>query len=625
MRGFFIFKLLLITTSNTSLMSKQLLFISTAIIIFLFSFSACNSGKNEALTAQEILGNPNYPAISYGGYRNHNRADAPSVADIKEDLAIMHAAGFRVLRTYHARLYNHTPNLLKAISEMKESDPSFEMYVMLGAWIQCANAWSDSPNHSLGDTLNNRAEIDSAIAMAQAYPDIVKVIAVGNESMVHWASGYYVTPKIVLKWVQLLQNLKNDGSLPQELWITSSDNFASWGGGEDYYKTTELEELINTVDYVSMHTYPFHDTHYNPEFWYVPKAEEKLGKLAQIESAMKRALNHSKDQYWRVKSYLEELGVDKPIHIGETGWASVATDLYGDEGSKAADEHKQKIYYENMREWTDSLGISCFYFEAFDEPWKDQGNAYGSENHFGLFTVDGKAKHALWPMVDAGNFEGLSRGGSNIIKTMKGNELYLQLKTQRPPYRSQASRNTIATTAQNRKPGEPVTEQKLILVTDEEENDLNDYAYPSAKVKLNSWDGTCGISLNADNIIEINTGSGDWWGCALELDADGKGENLQDFAEGFIHFDVKGNTNATVQIGFQSGVWAVGNQVNAHTVFAPNTSRTITSSWQSFEIPVNKISGKADLQNVTSLLYILGTANNDGKEIQLRNVYWSKN
>lgn len=605
-------------------MYTKKVFTGASIIVILLTALSCTTPKIESRTAEELLGNTNYPAISYGGYRNHNRADAPTIADIKEDLAIMHAAGFRVLRTYHARLYNHTPNLLRAITEMKEADPSFEMYVMLGAWIQCANAWTDSPNHAIGDTINNKAEIDSAVAMAKAYPDIVKVIAVGNESMVHWASGYYVEPSVVLRWVEHLQNLKQEGDLPKSLWITSSDNFASWGGGEDYYKTDVLEKLIKTVDYVSVHTYPFHDTHYNPDFWYVPKEEEGLAKEAQIELAMKRALNHGRKQFGNVKSYIEELGLAKPVHIGETGWASIATDLYGVEGSKAADEYKQHLYYQYMRGWTDSLGISCFYFEAFDEPWKDQGNVNGSENHFGLFTVDGKAKYSLWPMVDAGNFDGLTRGGNAISKTLNGNEDYLHLKTQRPPIRSQSSRNSITTVATNRNIGEPVEAIKLILIADKGEHVENDYTYPSKKVKLNSWDGTCGISLNADNVIEINTGSGEWWGCALELDAQGKGENMQAFANGTIHFDLRGSTMATVQIGFQSGVWSMGNQVNAHAVFTPGTERQVTNEWQTYQIPISEISKEANLKNITSLLYLLGTANNDGKEIQLRNVYWSQ-
>ena len=63
-------------------------------------------------------------------------------------------------------------------------------------------------------------------------------------------------------------------------------------------------------------------------------------------------------------------------------------------GSRATDEYKSGMYYKLMREWTNEAGISCFYFEGFNEPWKDSKNPMGSENHFGLITVDGKAKYA---------------------------------------------------------------------------------------------------------------------------------------------------------------------------------------------------------------------------------------
>ncbi|MDP3930588.1 MAG: glycosyl hydrolase family 17, partial [Bacteroidota bacterium] len=66
--------------------------------------------------------------------------------------------------------------------------------------------------------------------------------------------------------------------------------------------------------------------------------------------------------------------------------------------------------------------ITCFYFEAFDEKWKDAKNPMGSENHFGLFTIDGKAKYALWKRVDEGLFKQLSREGKPIEKTYSGSK-----------------------------------------------------------------------------------------------------------------------------------------------------------------------------------------------------------
>ena len=256
--------------------------IGISILVLIFSLG-CSSKKNkktikEEMTAAKILGNPDYIAISYGGYRQKSRDIQPTIAEIKEGMKILFAMGIRIVRTYNVQL-QQAPNLLKAISELKKEDPSFEMYVMLGAWIDCLNAWTNKiPNHHIESDQNNE-EIDRAVALAKQYPDIVKVIAVGNEAMVRWAASYFVQPNVILKWVTHLQDLKKSGELSSDLWITSSDDFASWGGGDPSYRTPDLEKLIKAVDYVSMHTYPYHNTHYNPSFWRVPASENDLTEL----------------------------------------------------------------------------------------------------------------------------------------------------------------------------------------------------------------------------------------------------------------------------------------------------------------------------------------------------------
>jgi hypothetical protein len=70
------------------------------------------------------------------------------------------------------------------------------------------NAWTElSPIHS--EESEKLIEIDEAVRLANQYPDIVKVIAVGNEAMVKWAAGYIVQPSTILKWVNYLQTLKS--------------------------------------------------------------------------------------------------------------------------------------------------------------------------------------------------------------------------------------------------------------------------------------------------------------------------------------------------------------------------------------------------------------------------------
>ncbi len=374
---------------------------------------------NNNKSAAEFLGHPGYKAISYGGYRTLTREDQPSIAQIKEDLKILSALGVKVIRTYNLQL-DQAPNILKAIRALKSEEVGFEMYVMLGLWIECENARL-SPNHGAEDTAVNSAEIERAITYANQYPDIVKIIAVGNEAMVHWQANYFVLPSVVLKWVNHLQKLKTEDKLPLELWITSSDNFASWGGGEAAYHNEDLTALIKAVDYISLHTYPFHDTHYNASFWVdSQKNTAHLETKARVELAVQSAVDYAVSQYQSVENYVEGLGIEKPIHIGETGWATVSSDLYGPSGTQAADEYKQALYYQKMSDWTSANGVSCFYFEAFDEPWKDAAHPLGSENHFGLIDVGGTLKYALWKSFDQGVFEGLTRDGIPLKKSFNG-------------------------------------------------------------------------------------------------------------------------------------------------------------------------------------------------------------
>ncbi len=408
--------------------------------VFLISFLTgllmvgCSANQHpESKTAADILGNPDYQAISYGGYREIIRDIQPTIPQLKEDMKILSAMGIKMLRTYNVH-YDEAANLLEAISQLKEDDPGFEMYVMLGAWIDCKNAWTDLPDRIRDqESEDNAAEIARAVELTQQYPDIVKVIAVGNEAMVHWAWEYYVEPGIILRWVNHLQDLKKEGELPESLWITSSDNFASWGGGSSEYHKEDLNKLVEAVDFISMHTYPMHDTHYNPDFWGVPEDEEQLSDMEKIHSAMFRAKDYAISQYESVVEYMQSLGINKPVHIGETGWATISNEYYGDDGARAIDEYKSALYHQHMREWTNKGNITCFYFEAFDEQWKDAANPLGSENHFGLINLQAQAKYALWDMVDDGTFDGLTRDGQPITKTFNGDKDAMMETVKTPP------------------------------------------------------------------------------------------------------------------------------------------------------------------------------------------------
>ena len=404
--------------------------IHIAVLVFLlFNGKNCYAITND-ITAEKLLGNASYPAICYGGYRTNSREVQPTIAELKEDMKILSALNFKLLRTYNLQ-YKEVSNLLIAISELKKENPNFEMYLMLGTWIDCKDAWTNlAPNHNQ-ESSKNAIEIAEAVKLTNQYPGIIKIIAVGNEAMVKWAASYYVQPNVILKWVKYLQNLKKEQKLPTTLWITSSDNFASWGGGSAEYHTDDLKQLFKAVDYVSIHTYPMHDTHYNPNFWGILDNEKELSEKEKIDASVLRARDYAIAQYTSVLNYMKSIGVNKPIHIGETGWATKDDRFYGNEGSKATDEYKSAQYYKLMREWTNKAGITCFYFEAFDENWKNASNPSGSENHFGLFNIQSQAKYVLWDMVNKDVFKGLTRDGIPISKTYNGDEkaLWMDVKT----------------------------------------------------------------------------------------------------------------------------------------------------------------------------------------------------
>ena len=55
---------------------------------------------------------------------------------------------------------------------------------------------------------------------------------------------------------------------------------------------------------------------------------------------MKSAVDYELDQFDSLKKYVHESDPSKEVHIGETGWSSVASELYGYGGTEAAYEYK---------------------------------------------------------------------------------------------------------------------------------------------------------------------------------------------------------------------------------------------------------------------------------------------
>ena len=97
---------------------KTHVFVTLIISIFILSCKQNSNAKKEMqeekqVTAKEILGNPEYLAMSYGGYRDADHDVEPAIDELKEDLKLLSAMGIKIMRTYKVHLPQawHFPSL----------------------------------------------------------------------------------------------------------------------------------------------------------------------------------------------------------------------------------------------------------------------------------------------------------------------------------------------------------------------------------------------------------------------------------------------------------------------------------------------------------------------------------
>ena len=278
-------------------------------------------------------------AISYGPHRDGQRpgGSSPSAAEIREDLGLM-LPHWNLLRIYGSGGIAET--LLRIIRE-----DGLDIGVMLGAWIA-----PDSP-------AANRSEVDEAIRLANAFPEIVLAVSVGNETQIYWSA--HSSPLD-----QLIGHVRRVRSAVAQP-VTVADDF-------NYWNKPESRALAAELDFVTMHAHPM---------WNGLELDAALPWLRE-QLATVRATHPG-----------------RAIVIGETGWATALHD----EGEQArlikgaAGEVEQARFHDDVRAWAAAEGCIVFFFEAFDENWKGGEHPDEVEKHWGLFRADRTAKEAIAP------------------------------------------------------------------------------------------------------------------------------------------------------------------------------------------------------------------------------------
>ena len=304
----------------------------------------------EDLLAGEVM------AVAYSGFREGQHPDRgngavnPSEGEILEDLRILVAHGFRLIR-----MYDSGENTRDTLEIIRRHD--LPITVLLGIWLDAELSnhegcpWLNEPipDETLAaNALKNVAEIQRGIELAKEFGDIVVAVNVGNEALVEW-NDHMVPLERVIAYVRRVK-----GAIEQP--VTVADNYLWW--------IREGAPLAAEVDFLGVHTYPA---------WEGKTIHEALGFSIENISGVREALP------------------GEPIAILEAGWATVAGE-FGDRASEA----NQARHHEELKEWASATNTTIFFFEAFDEPWKgDPNNPQGAEKHWGLFNVDRTPKEAM--------------------------------------------------------------------------------------------------------------------------------------------------------------------------------------------------------------------------------------
>ena len=256
-------------------------------------------------------------AICYSGFREGQQPGGicPSYDEIKEDLLMLQGE-WKYLRLYDCD--DHAAIVLEVIKKEK-----LAFKVMLGAYIiaEMNNFGCPWEVHILSEEelaqnkLKNKQQIQKLIDLANQYPDIIMSLSAGNEACVDW-TDHYVSVKSVINYVK---QIKKGAKQP----VTFCENYVPW--------LDKLKDLVDVVDFISIHTYPV---------WEYKHIQESL--------------EYTKQNYYSVAN----LYPDKPTVITEAGWATNSNGR----GivTENVNEDLQKTYIHDLLQWIDKDEIITF-------------------------------------------------------------------------------------------------------------------------------------------------------------------------------------------------------------------------------------------------------------------------
>jgi exo-beta-1,3-glucanase (GH17 family) len=288
---------------------------------------------------------PYAKAICYSGFRTGQQPGGaiPTYDEVKEDLLLL-KPHWSYLRLYDCDA--HAKTVIEVIQKEK-----FNIKLMLGAYIEAEmnnygcpwNGGVYEEEQLIKNQKQNDTKIRQLIKWANQFPEIIFSVSVGNEACVDWTDHFVPVNRVV----EFAKKVKKSIKQP----VTFCENYVPW--------LNQLQPLAEVVDFISIHTYP-------------------VWEYKHIHEAIEYTMANYKA--------VADIYPDKAIVITEAGWATNSNGRGID--PEHVNEVNQKIYFEDLMEWSHRNKILTFFFEAFDEKWKGSSHPLEPEKHWGVFKTD---------------------------------------------------------------------------------------------------------------------------------------------------------------------------------------------------------------------------------------------
>jgi glucan 1,3-beta-glucosidase len=222
----------------------------------------------------------------------------------------------------------------QGLSAVPEIAGRYGMKVIMGIWLG-------------RDPVANAEQVRLGIASAQAHPDVLRGVVVGNEVLLRGE----LSPKALAGYAREVR-----AAIPASVPVTYADVWEFW---------LRYPEMASAVDYLTIHILPYwEDEPVPPE----------------------HAVRHVADVYERMKHAFP----GREVMIGETGWPSAGKPRRAARASVV----NEARYLREFLQYAGSVDMPYNVIEAFDQPWKraQEGTTGG---YWGIYDVDARPKFSM--------------------------------------------------------------------------------------------------------------------------------------------------------------------------------------------------------------------------------------